>query len=49
MANHSHGLCVLKPIMTKVEKKPELKMNIIKLLRDNLENIIQNPYGNYAI
>jgi hypothetical protein len=46
MANHQHGLCVLKQIMTKVESMPKgesklnLKMNIVKLLRDNLENII---------
>jgi len=49
VANHSFGLCVLKQIITKVESAPELKKKLIKLLYDNLENLIQNPYGNYAL
>jgi len=49
VANHSFGLCVLKQLITKVEKVPELRRRIIKLLYDNLENLIQNPYGNYAL
>lgn len=35
--------------MTKVEKVPEMKAKIINLLHDNLEELIQNPYGNYAV
>jgi RNA-binding protein of the Puf family, translational repressor len=35
--------------MTKVEKAPELKKKIIQLLHTHIENLIQNPYGNYAI
>jgi len=35
--------------MTKVDKVPEMKARIINLLHDNLEELIQNPYGNYAV
>lgn len=35
--------------MTKVEKIPEYKKKILELLHENLENLIQNPFGNYAI
>jgi len=35
--------------MTKVEKVPELRQKIIQLLHQSLENLIQNPYGNYAV
>lgn len=49
VANHSSGLCVLKQLMSKVEKIPEYKKQIIGLIFDNLENLIQNPFGNYAI
>jgi len=35
--------------MTKVEKVPEMKARIINLLHDSLEELIQNPYGNYAV
>jgi len=35
--------------MTKVDKVPEKRQNIIQLLYLNLENLIQNPYGNYAV
>jgi len=49
VVNHSFGLCVMKQLMTKVEKSPELKKRIVDLLCDNLENLIQNPYGNYAL
>jgi hypothetical protein len=49
VANHSFGLCVLKQLVTKVENAPGLRGRIIGLLTDNLENLIQNPYGNYAL
>lgn len=36
--------------MTKVvEKAPEMKQKIITLLYENLEDLIQNPFGNYAV
>ncbi len=35
--------------MTKVDKVPDMKVRIINLLHDNLEELIQNPYGNYAV
>jgi hypothetical protein len=35
--------------MNKVEKLPDCKKTILFLLYENLENLIQNPYGNYAI
>ncbi len=35
--------------MTSVEKSDEMRNHIIELLHDNLEELIQNPYGNYAV
>lgn len=35
--------------MTKVEKVPQMKQRIIDLLYVNLEDLIQNPFGNYAV
>lgn len=35
--------------MTKVEKSDEMRDKIINLLHNNLEELIQNPYGNYAV
>ena len=35
--------------MSKVEKIPEYKKRILDLLHENLESLIQNPFGNYAI
>jgi len=35
--------------MTKVEKSYELKKPIVELLFEHFENLIQNPYGNYAL
>jgi len=49
VVNHSFGLCVLKQLMTKVEKSYELKRPIVEMLYENFENLIQNPYGNYAL
>jgi hypothetical protein len=49
IANNAFGLCVLKQLMVKVEKAPEMKKEIITLLHENFEDLVQNPYGNYAI
>jgi len=35
--------------MTKVEKSDQMRDTIIGLLHNNLEELIQNPYGNYAV
>lgn len=35
--------------MTKVEKITELKKEIINLIYTNFEELVQNPFGNYAI
>jgi hypothetical protein len=49
VANNSFGLCVLKQLMTKVEKDEQMRSTIVHLLYENLEDLIQNPYGNYAV
>jgi len=49
VANNAHGLCVLKQLMTKVEKVTEFKREIINLIHINFEELVQNPFGNYAI
>ena len=35
--------------MTKVDKVYEMKRPILELLFTNFGNLIQNPYGNYAL
>lgn len=35
--------------MTKVEKVTELKREVINLIYTNFEELVQNPFGNYAI
>jgi len=35
--------------MTKVEKADAMRDRIVQLLYENLEELIQNPYGNYAV
>jgi len=35
--------------MTKVEKADGMRDRIVHLLYENLEELIQNPYGNYAV
>ena len=49
VANNSFGLCVLKDLMTKVQKVQKARKTIIKLINENVDNLIQNPFGNYII
>lgn len=49
--NNQHSLCVLKVLMTKIAESNESDQIdiLISLLAVNNEELIQNPYGNYAI
>lgn len=35
--------------MTKAEKSDKMRQTITTLLFENLEDLIQNPFGNYAV
>jgi hypothetical protein len=35
--------------MTKAEKSEKMRQTITNLLYENLEELIQNPFGNYAV
>ena len=39
----------MKALMTKVHKIEYMKKSIIELINQNVDNLIQNPFGNYAI
>lgn len=49
VVNHQFGLCVLKDLMTKFKSNAEKSFIMINKMRDSLDEIIQDPYGNYAI
>ncbi|EAS01738.2 RNA-binding protein, putative (macronuclear) [Tetrahymena thermophila SB210] len=46
--NNQHSLCVLKAMMTKLKGDSKSEI-IIDLLAQNNDELIQNPFGNYAI
>ena len=39
----------LKALMTKVQKIDYMRRLMIELINQNVDNLIQNPFGNYAI
>lgn len=49
IVNHQYGLCVLKDLMTKFKANHEKSGMILRKIMAHLDEIIQDPYGNYAI
>jgi len=49
VVNHQYGLCVLKDIMTKYKGNSDKTAMILRKMLQHLDEIIQDPYGNYAI
>jgi hypothetical protein len=49
VVNHQYGLCVLKDLMTKFKGNNERVREITRKLLLHIDDIIQDPYGNYAI
>jgi hypothetical protein len=48
LANHNNGLCVVKKMIINIISKEYLNKTK-EILNENLFNLVQNPYGNYAI
>lgn len=48
LVNHMKGLCVVKKVIQKT-KKEKFMLRVIELIEENALNLVQNPYGNYAI
>ena len=48
LVNNCNGLCVIKKIIIHTSNETYLN-RIVKILVDNCMNLIQNPFGNYAI
>lgn len=48
LSKDQNGLCVIKKIVSKVEGH-EKRIAIGKVLSDNVVELVQNPYGNYAV
>ena len=49
IVNHQFGLCVLKDLITKFKGNSEKCSLILCKMRDQLDEIVQDPFGNYAI
>lgn len=49
VVNHQYGLCVLKDLMTKLKGNAEKTGVILRKMLVHIDEIIQDPYGNYAI
>jgi hypothetical protein len=49
VVNHQYGLCVLKDLMTKFKHSGDKSSLILKKMLLHIDEIIQDPYGNYAI
>lgn len=49
IVNHPSGVCIAKVVITRFKDDPERVGGIVKLAAKDLDIIIQNPYGNYAI
>jgi len=49
VATHSSGSLVFKQLIMKVDKIMQMKTTIIHLVCHEMENLVQDPYGNYVI
>jgi len=49
VSTHSSGSLVFKQLIIKVEKNVNMKTTIIHLVCQEMENLVQDPYGNYVI
>ncbi|CAK73217.1 unnamed protein product (macronuclear) [Paramecium tetraurelia] len=49
VVNHQFGLCVLKDLITKFKNNLEKSAIIINRMKDHLDEIIQDPFGNYGV
>lgn len=49
LAFDSNGLCVIKKIISKFSSISEKRELLVTILSDNCVQLVQSPYGNYAI
>ncbi|CAD8182548.1 unnamed protein product [Paramecium octaurelia] len=49
VVNHQFGLCVLKDLITKFKNNQEKCNFILIKMRDQLDDIVQDPFGNYGV
>ncbi|CAD8209627.1 unnamed protein product [Paramecium pentaurelia] len=49
VVNHQFGLCVLKDLITKFKNNLDKSAIIINKMKDHLDEIIQDPFGNYGV
>ncbi|CAD8126428.1 unnamed protein product [Paramecium sonneborni] len=49
IVNHQFGLCVLKDLITKFKNNPDKSNIIINKIKEHLEEIVQDPFGNYGV
>ena len=49
LCKNSYGICVLKCFMKKIQNNDESIAKIIKNISENLDAVIQDPFGNYIV
>ena len=49
IVNHQCGLCVLKELMSKFRDEEYRRTIFLNLIEKHFDDIVQDPYGNYAI
>jgi len=49
LANDANGLCLIKKVIPTCCKFPEFYTRMVEIITKNSIDLVQNPYGNYAI
>ncbi len=49
LANDANGLCLIKKVIPECSKSTEHAKRVIEIMSTNSIELVQNPYGNYAI
>jgi len=49
ITNNAYGVCMVKILITRFHSDSIVRAKLLELVQANLEQIIQNPFGNYAV
>jgi len=49
IVNHTSGVCIAKAAMSKFKDDINKVKNFSALISQHFDNIVQNPFGNYAV
>ena len=48
LAKNTNGLCVIKKLVQSIPTV-ELKLKLLSKIQENVIDLVQDPYGNYAV